>query len=213
MHGFNFYSINSNVLMLQSPLPAKNNKLVSASKNGNNTLDYWSSGCVTTGLIPDAKSQVQRARYEAADFRYKNDYEVPVSYLAKRMADLSQVNTQHAYTRPLGIELIMIGMDEEVGPQLYKCDPAGTYVGYKAVGSGQKEQEATNFLEKKFKNSPKLNTEETIQMAISSLQAILSVDFKAHELEVGVVSIKNPKFTLLTTAEIDQHLTAIAERD
>jgi len=170
-------------------------------------------GCVMTGLIPDARSQVQRTRYEAAEFRFKNGYDIPVSYLAKRVADVSQVNTQHAYTRPLGVEMILIGFDEEVGPQLYKCDPAGTFVGYKAIGSGQKEQEATNFLEKKFKQDPKLGTDETIQMAISSLQAVLSADFKASELEVAVVSKKNPKFTLLTTTEIDHHLTQIAERD
>ena len=37
-------------------------------------------------------------------------------------------------------EMILIGMDIELGPQLYKCTPAGTYVGYKACSSGVKEQ-------------------------------------------------------------------------
>jgi len=27
--------------------------------------------------------------------------------------------------------MILIGWDDEIGPQLYKCDPAGYYVGYK----------------------------------------------------------------------------------
>jgi len=170
-------------------------------------------GCVMTGLVPDSRAQVQRARYEAAEFKFKNGYDIPVSYMAKRTADLAQINTQHAYTRPLGVEMILIGIDDEWGPQLYKCDPAGTYVGYKAIGSGQKEQEATNFLEKKFKSDPKLNTEQTIQMAISSLQSVLSADFKSNEIEVGVVSTKTPQFTVLTPNEIDYHLTQIAERD
>jgi len=170
-------------------------------------------GCAMTGLIADAKSQVQRTRYEAAEFKHKNGYEIPVSYIAKRAADVSQIYTQHAYTRPLGTEMILIGMDDEFGPQLFKCDPAGTFVGYKAVGSGQKEQEATNFLEKKFKHDPKLNTDETIQMAISSLQSVLSADFKSTEIEVGVVSVKNRRFTTLTSQEIDYHLTQIAEKD
>lgn len=38
---------------------------------------------------------------------------------------------QHAYMRPLAIIPMLIGIDEEKGPQLFKVDPAGYYVGYK----------------------------------------------------------------------------------
>ena len=38
---------------------------------------------------------------------------------------------QHAYMRPLGVVPILIGVDEERGPQLFKVDPAGYFVGYK----------------------------------------------------------------------------------
>jgi 20S proteasome subunit alpha 1 len=44
--------------------------------------------------------------------------------------------------RPLGISMILIGMDDEAGPQVYKTDPAGTSFGYKATCSGKREQEA-----------------------------------------------------------------------
>ena len=42
---------------------------------------------------------------------------------------------QHAYMRPLAVIPILIGIDEERGPQLYKVDPAGYYVGYKVISS------------------------------------------------------------------------------
>jgi len=170
-------------------------------------------GCVMTGMIADARGQVQRARQEAAEFRYKFGYEIPVAYLAKRVADMSQVYTPHAYMRPLGVSMILIGIDEEVGPQLYMCDPAGSYVGYKACCAGQKDQETRNFLEKKFKSDPKLDADKAIKMAINALQTVLAEDFKATDIEVAVVSVKDRRFRTLRQEEIEEHLTEIAERD
>ena len=43
---------------------------------------------------------------------------------------------------------MFVGIDEERGPSLFKNDPAGYFVGYKATSAGAKEQEAINFLEK-----------------------------------------------------------------
>jgi 20S proteasome subunit alpha 1 len=51
------------------------------------------------------------------------------------------------------------------------------------------------------------------QLAISSLQSVLSTDFKAEELEVGVVSAAHPRFRVLSVDEVEDHLTAIVERD
>lgn len=38
---------------------------------------------------------------------------------------------QHASTRPLGVIPMLIAIDDERGPQLFKVDPAGYFVGYK----------------------------------------------------------------------------------
>lgn len=56
-----------------------------------------------------------------------------------------------------------------------------------------KETEATNHLEKKLKANPQFSFAETVQAAIAALQAVLSEDFKASEIEArGYAQSEDP---------------------
>lgn len=154
-------------------------------------------GIVTTGIVPDSRSSIQTLREEAAEFKFTYGYDMPVESLAKRAADLAQVYTQHAYMRPLGVSLIICGMDlegEAKLPKLFRCDPAGYYAGYKATSSGNKEQEANNYLEKKLKADPNANLsyDDTVQTALGCLQNIVGADLKASDVEVRPAKAPRP---------------------
>jgi len=190
-------------------------------------------GCVMTGLIADARAQVARARSEAAAFRYKFGYEITPDSLARRLADINQVYTQRAAMRPLGISMIMIGLDPEFGPQCFKLDPAGYFVGFHATAAGQKQQEAMNHLEKKWKKldngkggedaakaGKNLSRSEVIEMAIEVMSTVHATDYKPAEIEVGVVSNSQDedeklrgKWRVMGEAEIEEYLLAYAEKD
>lgn len=207
--------------MTQRKVP---DKLVDASSVSSIHKITRNIGMLVTGLHGDARSLVQKARSEAAEFRFKFGYDIPPDFLARVLADQAQVYTQHAYMRPLGVIPIIIGIDEERGPQLFKVDPAGYYVGYRATAAGAKDQEATSWLEKRHKagegGMSRLSYEETLQMAIESLQHVLAEDLKASEIEVGVVAGSSGpekgqggKFRVLSESEVEEHLVSISERD
>lgn len=173
-----------------------------------------SVGCLMTGMLADCRSQVRRAQFEAAKFKSRHGYEMPCDVLARRVADIAQVNTQSAGMRPLGCSMLFAAYDDEIQqPMLFKTDPSGFIAGYRACAIGAKQMEAKNYLEKKIKKKSDYNLDEAVEIVVNCLSHVHSMDFKPAEIEIGVVTKASPKFRALTEAEIESHLTRIAEKD
>ncbi len=68
--------------------------------------------------------------------------------------------------------MILVGWDDELGPQVFKTDPAGYYCGYKATSVGVKQTEANSFLEKKLKKKQDFTFDQTVE--VSSDASLLS---------------------------------------
>ena len=70
-----------------------------------------------------------------------------------------------------------------------------------------------NALEKKIKpGTPAPAGDEAVRLAISTMQSVLSSDFKASEIEIAVVR-GSERVRVLTEAEIEAHLAELAERE
>lgn len=65
--------------------------------------------------------------------------------------------------------MILIGYDEDLGPQVYKTDPAGYYCGFKATAAGVKQLEANSFLEKKIKKKIEFSDSEAVEVSFSKI--------------------------------------------
>lgn len=66
--------------------------------------------------------------------------------------------------------MILVGIDEDGLPQLYKTDPAGYFSGYKATSAGVKQNEANSYLEKKLKKKQAFTCKESIEVKLSQIE-------------------------------------------
>ena len=90
--------------------------------------------------------------------------------------------------------MIVIGVDEENSPQVFKCDPAGYFSGFKATATGAKQTEATSFLEKKVKKKHDWTFEQTIEVESQETHSTYSrsVSLKSDCDEIHWKVLRNP---------------------
>ena len=121
-------------------------------------------GIAAAGYIPDARSQVDNARFFSQSNKMIYDEPVEVETIAKHLADQSQQYTQYAGVRPYGVALILGGVVNK-NPQLFLTDPSGTYISYDAIAIGSGSEQVTDFLEKTYKNDLSLDDASALAAA------------------------------------------------
>jgi len=171
-----------------------------------------SIGVVLVGNMNDGRIMVAQIRNIASQFKFDNQYEIPVPVLAQRVGNELQRYSQRAGIRPFCCMITLVGCDEEFGPQVYKIDPSGSAIGYKALATGSKEQEALTQLERAYKKCDgQWNTKQAVEAAIKTLSAVVSSDFRANEIEVGISTVGQPLFRKLTIQEVETVLNDMAD--
>ena len=126
-------------------------------------------GVAAAGYIPDARVQVDSARFFSQSNKLTYDEDVEVETVAKHLADQCHQFTQYSGVRPYGVALIIAGVDLK-GGSIYVTDPSGTFVSYAAVAIGAGSDEVTDFLEKNYKNEIMLEEGAALATAAINLK-------------------------------------------
>ena len=147
-------------------------------------VDYH-IGVAAAGYIPDARVQVDGARFFSQGNRMTYDESVEVATVAKHLADQAHQFTQYGGVRPNGVSMIIAGIDQK-GESIYVTDPSGTYVQFAAIAIGAGADDVNAFLEKHYNDD--LSLEDAAALAIAA------INLKA-EVKDGVNHIKMAKIT------------------
>ena len=165
-------------------------------------------GVAAAGYIPDARSQVDNARFFSQSNRMIYDEPIEVESVAKHLADQCQQFTQYAGVRPFGVALIIAGIDKS-GSSVFLTDPSGTYISYDAVAIGSGSDQVTEYLEKYYKKD--MSLEEAAELAIESIYLVS--EEKDGTKHVKMAQILNDTKVLTKTLEKDIEKYAVKAKD
>ena len=161
-------------------------------------------GTAAAGYIPDARSQVDDARFFSQSSKLVYDEPVDVETVAKHTADQFQHYTQYAGVRPMGVALIIGGVDNN-GNALFLADPSGTYVAYNAVAIGANSDIVTEFLKKEYK--PELTIDEGSMLAIAAIYLASETKKGVEHIKISQIRSDTKRFETLT----DEDITKLAQ--
>ena len=166
-------------------------------------------GIAAAGYIPDARSQVDDARFFSQSSKIVYDESVSVETVTKHIADQCQQYTQYAGARPIGVSLIIGGIDEN-GNSLFLTDPSGTYIPYNAVAIGADSDRVTEFLKKHYK--PEMTLEESKMLAIASINMLSSNAKDSEHIKISQIKSDTKHYEIVDKNQITKLLQSATEK-
>ena len=166
-------------------------------------------GVAAAGYIPDARNQVDDARFFSQSSNLVYDEVVDIETVVKHIADRCQQYTQYAGARPIGVALIIGGIDKN-GNSLFLTDPSGTYVPYNAVAIGANSDKVTEFLTKEYK--PELTLEDAKILATASINMISDNANGSEHIKISQIKSDTKKFEIVDKNQIAKLIQSATEK-
>lgn len=167
-------------------------------------------GIAAAGYIPDARSQVDNARFFSQSNKLIYDEPVDVETVAKHLADQCQQFTQYAGVRPMGVALILGGIDNNDNSQLFLTDPSGTYISYDAVAIGSGSDQVTEFLEKNYK--PELSLDDASVLATASIYLGSEDKEGTQHIRMAQIKLDTKQFEIIPEKQVENFAKLAKEK-
>ncbi|KAG9335602.1 hypothetical protein JZ751_004367 [Albula glossodonta] len=152
-------------------------------------------GMVYSGMGPDYRVLVRRARKLAQQYFLVYQEPIPTAQLVQRVASVMQEYTQSGGVRPFGVSLLIAGWDED-RPYLFQSDPS--------VSNTVRLLRAQH----PCPYNEDLELEDAIHTAILTLKESFEGQMTEDNIEVGICN--EAGFKRLSPAEVKDYLAAIA---
>jgi len=159
-------------------------------------------GVAAAGYIPDARVQVDNARFFSQGNKMTYDEAVQVETVAKHLADQSHQFTQYSGVRPNGVALIIAGVDMK-GESIYLTDPSGTFIQYAAIAIGSGSDEVNSFLEKNYNFD--MGLEDAASLAIAAINLKSEEKNGVNHIKMAKVTTKDKVFEKISESDIKNY--------
>ena len=166
-------------------------------------------GIAAAGYIPDARVQVDSARFFSQSNRLTYDEPIEVETVAKHLADQSHQFTQYSGVRPYGVALIIAGIDQK-GASIYVTDPSGTYVSYAAVSIGENSDAVMDFLEKNYKSD--MTLEDGASLAAAAINLKDEKRDGSKHVKMSWIKLDKQKMEKISESDIDNFVQSAKQK-
>lgn len=164
-------------------------------------VDYH-IGVAAAGYIPDARVQVDGARFFSQGNRMTYDESVEVAAVAKHLADQAHQFTQYGGVRPNGVSMIIAGIDQK-GESIYVTDPSGTYIQFSAIAIGAGSDDVNEFLEKHYKDD--LSIEDAASLAIAAINLKADAKDVVNNIKMAKITTESKIFEKVSESDLQNY--------
>ena len=169
--------------------------------------------CTYSGLRSDARALIERARVEAANHWFTFNERMPVEAISLAVCDVclsfaekkkKKKGDKRVVSRPYGVAMLIAGIDKDGKAKLFKNDPSGNYVRYKACCIGQGGENGLTTLQNNYNED--MNFDDAINLAGKVLKENLEQKINKDNVQIAYIMNKDKQIVQLTPEQIEKLL-------